>query len=198
VPSLYPTGGAGEWMLDLNRTNAGQSGPAWFSTVRDVGGYIQWDGNEAVVGNQGRIFSWSPTIVKLFEERTGTTNDGGDRTMEYDGYMLPFGFLVTRVVDSYIEYQPCAGTLTADLKVDGRLMGGQSFDLGSNLPRYGVAKYGVDKYSSGADRTTLPVMWPVDAEGRAAQLLIKYVGKGDFKLFTYGHNSFSEPIPRGL
>ena len=86
-----------------------------------------------------------------------------------------------------------------NLKVDGALQGEQSFDLGSDLSRYGSATYGSSVYSGGADRTSLPVMWPDTAEGRACQLLIKYVGQStDFKVFTYGHNSFSEPIPRGI
>lgn len=198
VASLYPTGGRGEWILDLNRTSADQSGPKWFSTDRAVGGYIVWDGAESVTGNQGRLFSWSPTVVRLYEERTGTSANGSDISMEYDGYMLPFGFLMTRIIDSYLEYQPADGTLTVDLKVDGTLMGTQSFDLGTGFSRYGTATYGVSVYSGGADRTTLPIVWPDTAEGRSAQFFIKYVGQGDFKAFTYGHNSFSEAVPRGF
>jgi hypothetical protein len=203
VPTLYPTGTLGEWILDLNRTNAkddqgNSTGPAWFSTDRTIGGYVQWDGNEIVAGNQGRIFSWSPTVAKLFEERVGTTADGADRDMEYDGYMLPFGLQMARIIDTYLEYQPASGTLTVNLKVDGRLMGEQSFSLSGALSVYGVATYGVSLYSGGADRTTLPIMWPINAEGRAVQLLLKYVGTGDFKAFTYGHNVFAEPVPRGI
>jgi hypothetical protein len=203
VPTVFPVNTRGEWILDLNRTNAlddegNRNGPAWFGTDRPVGGYIQWDGNEVTAGNQGRIFSWSPTIVKLFEERTGTSADGSDLQMEYDGYMLPFGLQMARIIDSYLEYQPSSGTLTVDLKVDGKLVGAQNFSVGSSLTRYGVAVYGVDVYSGAADRTTLPIMWPDTAEGRACQLLIKYTGQGDFKAFTYGHNVFAEPIPRGF
>ncbi len=201
VSYLYPSATRGEWILDLNRTNAGgqeENGPAWFSTDRTVGGYIQWDGNEATRGNYGRLFSWSPTIAKLFEERVGLTADGADITMEYDGYVLPFGILSTRIIDSYLEYQPSAGDLTVDLKVDGRRIGAQVFDLGSNLSRYGSAIYGVSQYGGGADRSMLPIMWPDTAEGRTAQLLVSYTGQGDFKLYTYGHNSFSEALPRGF
>ena len=201
VSDLYPTGGRGEWVLDLNRTNAASeegSSPAWFSTTRSVGGYIQWDGNEAVTGNYGRLFSWSPTIVKLFEERTGNTADGTDITTEYDGYVLPIGLQMARVIDTYVEYQPSEGTLSFDLRVDGRLMGIQSFTLGITLSRYGTATYGNNTYSGGVDRTTLSIMWPDLAEGRTAQLLMKYVGRGDFRLFTYGHNIVAESFPRGL
>lgn len=198
VPDLYPTGGRGEWVLDLNRTLADDTGPKWFSTDRSVGGYIQWDGNEAVTGNQGRIFSWPPTVARLYEERVGTTADGADMTMEYDGYMVPFGFQMARVIDTYFEYQPADGTLTVDLKIDGQLIGAQGFDLGASFSRYGSAVYGVSTYSGGPDRTTLPVVWPDTAEGRAAQLLLRYTGQGDFKLFTYGLNTFQERLPRGF
>jgi hypothetical protein len=203
VQHLFPTSTKGEWVLDMNRTKAASgsqsdTGPAWFSTTRQVGGYIQWDGNEATTGNQGRIFSWGPTTAQLFEERTGTSADGGDITMEYDGYMLPFGLQSARVVETYLEYQPCEGTLTLDLKVDGRRMGTQSFDLGTNLPRYGTATYGTSTYAGGGDRAVLPVMWPLEAEGRTAQLLVKYVGQGAFKLYTYGHNAVPEDLPRGV
>jgi hypothetical protein len=203
VPYLYPTGGRGEWILDLNRTKAGdqqggQSGPAWFATTRTVGGYLQWDGNEATTGNQGRIFSWDATTARLYEERTGTTANGADITMEYDGYMLPFGIQIARLIDSYLEYQPAQGTLTVDLKVDGRLMGSQSFDLGGSLPRYGTARYGVDRYSGAADRSMLPIMWPLEAEGHSAQFFIKYTGHDTPKFYTYGHNAFEEPVPRGI
>jgi hypothetical protein len=198
VAELFPTGSYGEWILDLNRTNTSESGPAWFATDRRVGGYIHWDGAELVTGHQGRLFTWSPSIVKLFEERVGQTADGADMVMEYDGYMLPFGLSMTRLVDSYIEYQPASGSLTVDLKVDGRLQGAQTFPLGANFSRYGVATYGVSTYSGAADRTSLPVMWPISSEGRAAQLLLKFIGQGDFKAFTYGHNSFGEPLPRGI
>jgi hypothetical protein len=203
VQYLYPVGTKGEWILDMNRTKVAaggeqDTGPAWFSTTRVVGGYIQWDGNEATTGNQGRIFSWAIDTVVINEERTGSSANGADITMEYDGYMLPFGLQLSRLIETYIEYQPCQGTLTVDLKVDGRRMGTQSFDLGTNLPRYGVGTYGVSAYAGGADRAILPVMWPIDAEGRTAQLLVKYVGQGDFKLYTYGHNALPEDLPRGV
>jgi hypothetical protein len=204
VPILYPTGTRGEWILDLNRTNnpaaanEASTGPAWFSTDRTIGGYIQWDGNETTAGDQGRIFSWSPTIATLFEERTGDNADGASRIMEYDGYMLPFGLQSARVIDSYLEYRPAGGTLTLDLNVDGKLMGAQTFSLETALSVYGTAIYGTATYSGGRDRATMPVMWPLEAEGRAVQLLVKFSGVGDFKLFTYGFNTFADGLPRGL
>ena len=117
--------------------------------------------------------------------------------MDYDGFSLPFGLQTSRVIETYIELQPTSGTLTADLKVDGRLMGSQSFDLGSDLAEYGSALYGTATYG-GHGRISLPVMWPLKAEGRTAQLLLRYTGQGDPKIYTYGHNVFKEPIPRGI
>jgi hypothetical protein len=201
VQYLFPASGHGEWILDMKRTKeTGEidTGPAWFSTARDVGGYIQWDGNEAVTGNQGRLFSWNTATVELTEERVGMTANGANRTMEYDGYVLPFGLQNARLIETYIEYQPCAGTLTADLKVDGHRIGAQAFDLGSNMAMYGTAVYGTDTYAGGATRAVLPIMWPLEAEGRTAQLLLSYAGKGDFKVYTYGHNGLPEDLPRGV
>lgn len=198
VPLLYPMGIRGEWMLDLNRQNADQSGPKWFATDRTIGGYIQWDGNETVAGNQGRIFSWSPTVVTLFEERVGFAGDGADRSVEYDGYMLPFGFSMSRIIDSYFEYRPVSGLLTVDLKCDGLLIGSQTFSIGSASALYDTAIYDTDTYSGGLERTVLPVVWPDEAEGRSVQVLLRYTGQDDFKLFTYGHNVFSERLPRGF
>lgn len=207
VPNVYPTGTRGEWVLDLNRTNTPNSDDstseqAWFSTDRTIGGYILWDGPEPISSNQGRIFSWSPTAVKLFEERVGTSADGTDMRMAYDGYMLPFGLQVARVVDSYLEYQPSTyTTFTLDLRVDGRLMGAQSFNIEGSNPgkKYGSSLYGSGLYGGDpTDRTMLPIMWPVSAEGRTAQLLLSYVGQGTPKFFTYGHNIIAEALPRGI
>lgn len=199
VTRLYPTGTTGEWIMDLNRSNIGEGGPVWFSTDRNIGGYIQWDGNEANAGSQGRIFSWSTTVAKLFEERVGTSRDGSDLSVEYDGYTLPFSLQMARLFNTYIEYQPCEGNLTVDLKVDEVLMGSQTFSLGvSNDARYGIAVYGTDTYAGSAGRLIKNVWWPLASEGRTAQLLFRYTGQGDFKLFSYGHNINVEPVPRGL
>ena len=199
APYLYPSGTSGEWIMDMNRSRAdpNESAQAWFSTDRPIGGYVQWDGNEATTGNQGRIFSWAITAAKLFEERTGTSADGSDLSMEYDGPALPFGLQFTRVIDSYLEVQPAAGTLTVELIVDGLSLGVQTITIGGNLPRYGVAHYGVDNYG-GFSRTTVPVVWPLEADGHTAQLLMRYLGQGDFHAYTYGHNILPEPLPRGF
>lgn len=197
VPRLYPDATAGEWILDLNRGRQSETGPAWFATDREVGGYILWDGEEVSAGNNGRIFSWAAATATLNEERTGTSANGADLTMRYDGYMLPFGLQVARVIDTYLEYQPSDGTLLVDMRVDGRLMGGQTFDLGTGLAVVGTAIVGTSAIA-GADRKTMPITWPLDAEGRSAQLLLTYTGQGEPKFYTYGHNAMAEDIPRGI
>lgn len=207
VPVLFPLGTRGEWVLDLNRTNVPvpptqvPNAQAWFATDRTIGGYVQWDGNEPNSNNQGRIFSWSPTLVQWFEERTGTSANGFDLTMQYYGYMLPFGIQFGRVIDTYLEYQP-AGTQTTfavDLSVDGNLQGSQSLSIiGTTTSKYGVAKYGIGKYGGGVNRAMLPILWPLTAEGHAAQLRLTYTGQGTPKFFTYGFNVIEEDLPRGF
>lgn len=197
VPRLYPDSTRGEWILDLNRGRQAETGPAWFSTDRSIGGYIQWDGEEANAGDNGRIFSWAVATASLNEERVGTSADGADITMRYEGYMLPFGLQMARIIDTYLEYQPASGNITVDLKVDGRTIGAQSFALGNDLAVIGTAIIGTSVIGGG-DRTMLPIQWALGAEGRAAQFLLTYTGMGSPKFYTYGHNSIVEDIPRGL
>lgn len=206
VPNVYPTGNRGEWVLDLNRTNApiapGQiaNEQAWFSTDRTIGGYIQFDGNEPNSNNYGRIFSWSPSVVQLFEERKGTSANGNDMTMQYQGYMLPFGIQQARLVETYLEYQPATQctSFTLSLVIDGATYGPQTLTITGNLARWGTFKWGTDTWGSGVTRTMLPITWPLGAEGHSAQLRMKYVGQGSPKFYTYGHDVVEEPLPRGL
>src|SRR3990167_1702322 len=72
VPRLYPRGGVGEFVLDLNRTRETEV-PAWSNTDREIGGYLHWDGSETVAGDRGRLFSWHSSMGRLFEEATGAT-----------------------------------------------------------------------------------------------------------------------------
>lgn len=196
VTRLYPTGGTGEWIMDMNRGRGADTGPAWFATDRLIGGYYQYDGQEGSAGDVGRIFSWDPTAnTYLSEERIDT---GIGRILEYDGYVIPFGFQVARLIDTFLEFRQADGVLTVDLKVDGVLMGSQNINTGGDLARVGTAIVGTSILSTGNERLVVPVMWPSSAEGRTAQLLIRYVGIGDFKLYTYGHNGILEPLPRGF
>lgn len=206
VPTVFPTGMRGEWILDLNRTNAPvQPGTmpndhAWFATDRTIGGYVLWEGPESNATNYGRIFSWSPTVVQLFEERTGTSANGADLTMQYHGYMLPLGIQNGRIVETYLEYKPDTQTSFAvSLVVDGVTYGPQALSIaGASTSVYATAKYGTNTYGGGATRTTLPMIWPLGAEGHSAQLRLKYIGQGSPKFYTYGHNVVEEPLPRGV
>lgn len=197
VTQVYPSADRGEWCLDLNRSRNAETGPAWFSTDRTVGGYIQWDGEEGAAGGQGRFFSWSPTVATLTEERTGTSAAGSDLVMRYEGYTVPMGLQMGRIIDTHLEYQQADGTLSVDLKVDGRLMGAQAIDLGTGLAVVGTAIVGTSVIAGG-DRNTLVLVWPLEAEGRTAQLFLTYTGQGEPKFYTYGHNIIPEAIPRGL
>lgn len=207
VPFVQQTGARGEWILDLNRTNSPiaptevANQQAWFATDRTIGGYIQWDGNEPIPSNQGRIFSWSPSTVQLFEERTGTSANGSDITMVYQGYMLPVGIQQGRFIDTYLEYKPDVATsFAATLVVDGVTFGPQSLSITpvSSGGIYGSGKYGTATYGGGLVRAMVPIMWPLGAEGHAGQLRFTYVGQGSPKFYTYAHNVVVEPFPRGF
>lgn len=197
VPSLFPTDARGEWIMDLSRTRIDEE-PAWMASNRTIGGYILWDGRENTVGNYGRLFSWSPTIAKLYEEETGASADGGSMVLEYTGPGISFGLQRSRIIETYLELQPAgSGVLIADLNVDGQTMGSQAIDVSSGFSRYGSALYGSSRYG-GANRLTRVVMWPLQAEGYVAQLLLNYTGQGELKIFTYGHNVIPENLPRGI
>lgn len=204
VPTVFPTGARGEWVLDLNRTNApaaqGESSDqAWFSTDRTIGGYILWDGQESNSTNYGRIFSWSPSVVQLFEERVGTSANGTDQTMQYQGYMLPLGIQFGRIIETYIEYRPDAMTSVAvSLVVDGITFTQGANIVGPATSMYGKAVYGTSSYGGGPTRTMLPLIWPLGADGHSVQLRLKYIGQGSPKFYTYGHNIVEEALPRGL
>jgi hypothetical protein len=205
VPNVFPTGSRGEWILDLNRTNApapqGETNDhAWFATDRTIGGYIQFDGAEPNSNNHGRIFSWSPSVVQLFEERTGTSANGSDITMQYQGFMLPLGIQFGRIVETYLEYQPASQStsFSVSLVVDGMTFGPQSLNIVGSIARWGTFKWGTDTWGSGVTRTMIPITWPLGCEGHSAQLRIKYIGQGSPKFFTYGHNVVEEALPRGI
>lgn len=196
VPSLYPTGAPGEWILDLNRTRLQEGKSAWFATDRTIGGYIQWDGKELVTGNRGRVFSWG-TTGKLYEERTGTTADGSDMVCQYDGPTLTMGLQVSRFIDGYVEFQPANGQFSVECIVDGKGFGGQVIDIGGSLPLYGSFTYGSGTYGSG-DRTSKPFMLPLGAEGRTVKLAARYTGQVSFRIYTYAIGVVPEPLPRGI
>jgi hypothetical protein len=196
VTNLYPFGTPGEWVLDLNRTRL-QEVPAWTSTDREAGGYIRWDGNEPTTGNRGRLFSWSQSIGKLYEERTGTSADGADLVGVYTGPTFAMGGFITRVIDGSIEFEPHAGTFGLELVVDNSSFGSQNIDISGDTAAYGSAEYGEDAYG-GAGRKRKPFDFPLEAEGLTAYLTGTYTGQEAFRWFTYRIGLVPEAVPRGM
>ena len=116
VPRLYPRAEPGEWVLDLNQTRE-KGTPAWADTDRSIGGYMLWDGDEAVAGNRGRLVTWHSSVGRLFEESTGTSANSSNHTMEYEGPHLVTGLHRARFIDLHGEYEPHTGSLTAETLV---------------------------------------------------------------------------------
>ncbi len=196
VTRLYPFGTAGEWILDLNRTRV-QDVPAWTTTDRSVGGYIRWDGNEPTTGNRGRLFSWSQSIGRLYEERVGTTADGSDLVSTYTGPMFSTSGYVTRFIEGATEFEPHGGTFGIELTVDGVSQGSRNVTIAGGFSRYDVALYDVATYD-GPGRARKPLMFPLGAEGIAAQITATYTGQESFRWFGYDLIVVPESEMRGL
>lgn len=196
VSNLYPFGTAGEWLLDLNRTRL-QEMPAWTTTDRTVGGYIVWDGPEPTAGNRGRLFSWSDTIGKLYEERTGTTADGSNFVADYEGTTFTFNGRIVQVPSSYVELEPHGGTLAMEILLDGVSAGSQNVDLSGSFSVYGTSVYGTAHYG-GQNRATRVVTWPMSAEGRTVSTKLTYTGQETMRVFTYQHGVVPEVAISGI
>lgn len=196
IPRLYPYGTAGEWVLDLNRTRI-QESPAWTSTDRTIGGYLPFDGNESTLGNRGRLFSWSDTIGKLFEEAVGTSADGADLVCDYYGPTFTSGIQMARVIELFGEYAPVAGTFGLEVVVDGKTVAAPSVNIGAGLAQYGTAIYGTATYA-GAGRKTFVAMMPLAAEGRSIAVAAAYRGTQRFRWYSYALSIITEPALRGL
>lgn len=203
VTNLYPFGVPGEWVLDLHRTRQVTSAfatqvPAWTTTDRPAGGYIRWDGNEPTQGDRGRLFTWSQTIGKLFEERTGTTADGSDLTATYTGPTFALGGRVARIIDGAVEVEPHSGTFGLELLVDNVSFGSQTVDIaGSPGAEYGSAIYGTSTYG-GTGRKRVPLMFPLEAEGLTCAITGTYVGQEAFRWYTYTLGVNPEAMGRGF
>jgi hypothetical protein len=196
VTNLYPFGTPGEWLLDLNRTRL-QDVPAWTTTDRPIGGYVRWDGNEPTLGNRGRLFSWSQTIGKLYEERTGTTADGADLVATYTGPTFAMGGKVARIIDGAIECEPHGGTFGIELFVDNVSFGSQNVDISGSFASYGSAVYGTSTYGgSGRKRTVLT--FPLEAEGLTCGITATYTGTEAFRWYSYMFGVSPELLARGM
>jgi hypothetical protein len=196
VPSVYPYGTAGEYVLDLARTRSTNQ-EAWTTTDRTIGGYIAWDGPEAVTGNRGRLFSWSDTIGRIYEENTGTSANGSDLVCDYEGPALSTGLNVARFTAVHGEYAPAAGTFGLELLVDGRSVLSPSVDIGGGLARYGTGTYGTSTYG-GSSRRMFTKLLPLSAEGRSVTVRGTYTGQGTFEWFTYALQLVPEPAIREM
>lgn len=196
VPRLFPYGTAGEWILDLHRTRL-QDVAAWTSTDRTIGGYIHWDGSEATAGDRGRLFSWSDTVGKLFEESTGTDADGSDIVADYEGPAFVTNLPMARFVELYGEYQPTPGTFALEVLVDGMSVSSPSVSIAGNLSVYSVDVYGTGRYA-GAGRKPFVKLMPLAAEGRSFVVRGTYRGQADFRWFSYAMSVISEGLPRGI
>ena len=183
VPRIFPTATAGEWVLDLNRTREGNE-PAWAQTDRPVRHYLHWDGDEPVQGNRGKVQSLSSTGVKVFTEAEGTSADGSNMTAEYNGPTLAAGLHRARFTDLHVEYEPHAGSFTAETVVDGQSMGAIGLTIGSGLATYGVSAYGLASYG-GAGRRKAYTPLALNSEGRNVQQNLSYSGQEEFTIFNY-------------
>ncbi len=196
VPRLYPYGTAGEWILDLSRTRL-QEVPAWTSTDRNIGGYIQWDGNETTLGNRGRLWSWLDSTVELAEESVGTTADGSNMTCDYEGPTFTTSLQMARFVELYGEFQPTSGTFGLDVLVDGLTVSTPTVAITGNLSLYGSGVYGTATYA-GAGRRPFVKMLPLRAEGRSIYVKATYAGQSRFRWYSYAVSVVTELVPRGI
>ena len=196
VPRLFPRGTRGEWVLDLNRTRETET-PAWTDTDRDIVGYLHMDGDEPTAGNRGRLFSWPSSGGRLFEESTGTTANSSNFTAEYEGPHIALGLHRSRLVRSFIEYEPNAGAFTVEMVTDGMSDGSQSVTIGTGLDVYGTGQYGTAVYA-GSGRRTAPLFHRLSAEGRTLWTKATYSGQAAFKFFTVSHEIIPENALRAF
>lgn len=196
VPRLYPTASPGEWILDLNRTREGNE-PAWAHTDRTVRHYIFWEGDEPTQGHRGRLQTLPSTAVRVMSENEGTTADGSDMSAEYDGPTFSAGLNRARYTDLHVEYEPHAGSLTAETLVDGLSQGQIALSIGSGLAQYGTAIYGTATYG-GAGRRKAYTPLPLGSDGRNAQQKFVYTGQESFALYTYAIGMVPETQPRQM
>lgn len=184
VPRVFPTATRGEWILNLDRTRENQGVPAWTTTDRDIAFYVHWDGNEAVAGNRGRLFSIPSSGGLVFEENLGTSANSSNLTADYEGPALSLGLHTARVLGLHVEYEPHAGAFTVETVVDGISQGGITLPIGAGLALYDTATYDTDVYA-GAGRRKAYTPLPTASEGRTIVLKATYVGQERFKWFTY-------------
>lgn len=197
VGRRYPSGAAGEWILDLNRTRAsGQT--AWTATDRAIGGYIAWDGPEAAAGNRGRLLTWHSSTPLLFEESVGTTANSSHIRAEYEGPGLNLGANRGRWIDLRLEHEPAAGNASVEAVVDGVSMGSKTLSIaGASGATYdSTAVYDTAVYAGGTQRKQAFTLLPLEAAGRTCVMKMVYVGSEAWKMFAYHVGLVAETMPR--
>ena len=194
VPRLYPRGTAGEWVLDLNRTREGNT-PAWTDTDREIGGYILWNGDEAVAGDRGKVISWSSTNGRLWQEGTGTTANTSNMTAEFEGPAFSLGLARARFVDLHAEVESHAGSFVVEPVTDGLTRGAISLQINGANSIYGTAVYGTGIYA-GVNRIKCFTELPLSADGRALVVKGVYSGQEAFAWFGYAVGLVPEVVPR--
>lgn len=196
VARRYPSAAPGEWVMDMNRTRTTQT-PAWTATDREIGGFIPWDGPETQAGSRGRLFSWTQTVARVYEESVGTSANSSNLTAEYEGGGLTLGTHRARWVDLRVEYEPHAGQCSVEPVVDGVSQGTQAINIGAGLAAYGSATYGTSVYA-GAGRRQAYVMLPVGADGRTFVLKLTYSGQDTARIFAYHPGFVPETASRAF
>ncbi len=199
VPRAYPTGAAGEFVLNLDRTRENQGDPAWTTSDRDVAFYMPWNGNEPTVGNRGRLFTINSSGGMIWEENSSVSAaNSSAMTAQYEGPALSLGVHRARVVGTHVEFEPHGGAFSIELLADGVSQGAQSIDIGAGLATYGnTAVYGTATYG-GVGRLKRWVPQPMSADGQTFVTKGVYVGKEQFKWFGYAHTIVPEPEPRRM
>ncbi len=193
---IASTGRPGEWVLDLARTKISDI-PAWSTTDRAIGGYIHWSGPETISGNRGRLWSWPLTTGTLNEESVGTSANGANMDVSYEGPAFTVPLKVSRFLQLYGEYRGASGVFSVSFRVDGSVVSTQTIDIGGGIAQYGTAQYGTSQYG-GASRRMFSVDLPLNAEGRAITYSFRYLGQAVPEFYNYGIEYQAEENVRGI
>lgn len=174
VARRYPSGAQGELVLDLRHLRASGE-PGWAMTDRAIAGYIPWDGPESGAGNRGRLFSWSSTAVRLFEEDTGENFDDGVKVIgTYQGPDFVFGDRKSRVIDVAGLVQAAAGAnvlVGVQPYIDGVPQPSQAIAVPAAGGRYDTSTYDVATYAA-SQRRQWYAQAGLNAEGRVCSIAL--------------------------
>jgi len=181
-------------VLDLNRTRESKE-PAWADTTRPIGGYINWNGDEPVAGDRGKVLSWSPTEGRLWQEGVGATANSSAMTAEFEGPAFSLGLTRARFVDLHAEVEPHGGAFSVEVVTDGISRGSLGLSIGVGAAVYGTAVYGTATYA-GAGRAKCFTELPLAADGRSVVVRGSYSGTERFAWFGYAVGLVPERQPR--